>query len=57
MKNYSFVIKLAGTVIAENEQEATEKINAHLDELGTVDSEKYDLSWPDASWDMESELE
>ena len=56
MKDYNFVIKLAGSVSAKNEQEANDKINAHLDDLGQVESLKYDLSWPDVSWDMEYEL-
>lgn len=56
MKDYAFVIKLAGSVSAKNEKEANEKINAHLDDLGDVDSSMYDLSWPDVSWDMEYEL-
>ena len=56
MKNYAFVIKLAGSVSAENEQEANDKINAHLDDLGKVESAQYDLYWPDVSWDMEYEL-
>lgn len=54
--NYAFVIKLAGSVSAENEAEANEKINAHLDDLGAIDSAKHDLHWPDASWEMESEM-
>ena len=53
MESYDFVIKLAGTVIAKTQEEAEEKINAHLDELGAIDSERYNLSWPDASWDLE----
>jgi hypothetical protein len=56
MKDYAFVIKLAGSVSANNEQEANDKINLHLDDLGQIDSLKYDLSWPDASWDMEYEI-
>jgi hypothetical protein len=56
MNNYQFVIKLAGSVSANNEQEANDKINLHLDDLGEIDSLKYDLSWPDVSWDMEYEL-
>ena len=56
MKYYNFVIKLAGSVSAENEQEANDKINAHLDDLGNVESAQYDLHWPDVSWDMEYEL-
>jgi hypothetical protein len=50
---YEFVIKLAGSVGANSREEAVEKINAHLDDLGDVDSLKYDISWPDASWDLE----
>ena len=57
MNNYNFVIKLAGSVSANNEKEANAKINGHLDDLGEVESLiKYDLSWPDVSWDMEYEL-
>ena len=56
MKYYNFVIKLAGSVGAENEKEAHEKINLHLNDLGEVDSTRYDLGWPDVSWDMEYEL-
>ena len=56
MKYYNFVIKLAGSVYARNEEEANEKINLHLDDLGQVESLKYDLSWPEVSWDMEYEL-
>ena len=54
--NYAFVIKLAGNVLAKNEAEANKKINAHLDDLGNVNSDKHDLHWPDASWEMEYEL-
>ena len=53
MKNFDFVIKLAGSVSAKNAKEAEEKLNAHLDDLGQVDSLKHDISWPDASWDLE----
>jgi len=56
MKSYDFVIKLAGSVSANNEQEAWDKINSHVDDLGAVDSLRYDLEWPDVSWDMEYEL-
>ena len=56
MKYYNFVIKLAGAVGAENEQEANDKINAHLDDLGQIESAQYDLHWPDVSWDLEYEL-
>jgi hypothetical protein len=56
MKNYNFVIKLAGSVYARNEEEANEKINLHLDDLGQVESAKFDLNWPDVSWDLEYEL-
>ena len=56
MKHYNFVIKLAGSVYARNEEEANEKINLHLDDLGQVESLKYDLYWPEVSWDMEYEL-
>jgi hypothetical protein len=56
MRSYDFVIKLAGSVSANNEEEAHEKINLHLDDLGAVDSLRYDLEWPDVSWDMEYEL-
>jgi hypothetical protein len=56
MKDYAFVIKLAGSVSANSEQEAWDKINSHIDDLGDVESLKYDLSWPDVSWDLEYEL-
>ena len=56
MRDYAFVIKLAGSVSANNEKEAHEKINLHLDDLGEVDSSRYDLGWPDVSWDMEYDL-
>ena len=57
LNNYNFVIKLAGSVSANNEKEANAKINGHLDDLGEVESLiKYDLSWPDVSWDMEYDL-
>jgi len=56
MKNYAFVIKLAGSVSANNEQEAWDKINSHVDDLGNVESAQYDLNWPDVSWDMEYDL-
>jgi hypothetical protein len=56
MKDYAFVIKLAGSVSAKNEKEAHAKINAHLDDLGAVDSSRYDLGWPEVSWDMEYDL-
>jgi hypothetical protein len=56
MRYYHFVIKLAGSVSAENEQEANDKINAHLDDLGQVESAQYDLHWPEVSWDMDYEL-
>jgi hypothetical protein len=56
MRSYDFVIKLAGSVSANNEQEAWDKINSHVDDLGAVDSLRYDLEWPDVSWDMEYEL-
>ena len=56
MKDYAFVIKLSGSVSAKNEKEAHEKINLHLNDLGEVDSSRYDLGWPDVSWDMEYEL-
>ncbi len=54
--SYQFVIKLSGYVEAENYTEAEKKINAHLDDLGKVDSDKHDLGWPDASWELEREL-
>ena len=56
LNNYNFVIKLAGSVMANNEKEAHEKINLHLNDLGEVDSTRYDLGWPDVSWDMEYDL-
>ncbi len=49
----NFVIKLAGSVEADNYEQAEAKLNAHLDELGAVDSDKHDLNWPDASFDLE----
>jgi hypothetical protein len=52
---YNFVIKLVGSVQAASEKEANKKINAHLDELGKVDSGP-DLGWPDCSWEMEYSL-
>jgi hypothetical protein len=56
LKDYTFVIKLAGSVSAKNEKEAWNKINSHVDDLGDVESLKYDLSWPDVSWELEYEL-
>jgi hypothetical protein len=56
LKDYAFVIKLAGSVYAKNEKEAWNKINSHVDDLGDVESLKYDLSWPDVSWELEYEL-
>lgn len=56
MATYSFVIKLAGEVQADNYDQAEARINAHLDELGEIDSLKHDLSWSDASWELEREL-
>jgi hypothetical protein len=56
LKYYNFVIKLAGSVYARNEEEANEKINLHLDDLGQVESAKFDLGWPDVSWDLEYDL-
>jgi hypothetical protein len=54
LKYYKFVIKLHGAVGANSEQEATDKINAHLDDLGDVESIiKYDLGWPETSWELE----
>lgn len=55
-KNYAFVIKLAGSVSAKNEAEANKKINAHLDDLGAIESAQHDLHWPDVSWEMEYAL-
>jgi hypothetical protein len=46
MKTYSFVIKLAGEVEAESYDQAEAKLNAHLSELGKVDS-----------WDLELDSE
>lgn len=57
MKSYGFVLKLVGSVEADTYEEAERKINAHLDELGKVDSEKHGLGWPEASWELENELE
>lgn len=56
MNHYSFIIKLSGNVGAETYEEAEAKLNAHLDELGKIDSEKHDLHWPDASWELEREM-
>ena len=57
MKYYNFVIRLHGAVGANDEKEAIDKINAHLDDLGEVESLiKYDLGWPETSWELESEL-
>ena len=56
LKDYAFVIKLAGSVSAKNEKEAWNKINSHVDDLGDVESLKYDLSWPDVSWELDYEL-
>ena len=55
MNKYSFVIRLEGAVMANNEKEANEKINAHLDELGQIESAQYDLNWPDTSWELEKQ--
>jgi len=52
MNEYAFVIKLSGGVSAKDKEEAVAKINAHIDELSKVDSLKYDLEWPDVSWDI-----
>jgi hypothetical protein len=56
LNNYNFVIKLHGSVSANSEKQAHKKINAHLDDLGDVDSSRYDLGWPEVSWDMEYDL-
>lgn len=53
MKSFTFIIKLAGSVEADTYEQAEAKLNAHLDELGAVDSDKHDLTWPDASFDLE----
>jgi hypothetical protein len=54
MTYYNFVIRLHGAVGAENEAEAIAKINGHLDDLGEVESLiKYDLGWPETSWELE----
>lgn len=42
--------------MANNEEEANKKINAHLDDLGAIESAQHDLHWPDASWEMEYAL-
>ena len=55
LNKYGFVIKLEGAVMANNEKEANEKINAHLDELGQIESAQYDLNWPDTSWELEKQ--
>jgi len=53
MKKYKFVIKLHGAVDANSEQEAIDKINGHLDDIGDVESLiKYDLGWPETSWEL-----
>jgi hypothetical protein len=52
---YIFTIKLSGSVEAASYAEAEAKISAHVDELGKVNSEKYDLGWPDVSWEIEEE--
>jgi hypothetical protein len=56
MRKYEFAIKLEGAVMANSEQEAWDKINSHVDDLGNVDSTKYDLNWPDVSWEVEHYL-
>ena len=56
MTDYNFVIKLHGSVSAINHKEAEAKINAHLDDLGEIDSSRYDLGWPEVSWELESEV-
>ena len=53
MKDYEFVIKLNGIVSAETREEAEEKINAHLDDLGKIESKQHGIHWPDASWEVE----
>ena len=56
MKHYNFVIKLHGAVGANSEQEAIDKINGHLDDLGQVESIiKYDLGWPDTYCELEEQ--
>jgi len=52
MQDYEFVIKLNGVVSAESEKDAVEKINAHLDDLGKIESKQHDLHWPDAEWEI-----
>ena len=52
LKYYNFVIKLHGAVGANDEKEAIDKINSHLDDLGQVESAQYDLGWPDTSWEL-----
>jgi hypothetical protein len=52
-KSYEFIIKLSGSVSADSREEAIAKINAHIDDLGDVDSSAHNLEWPDASWSLE----
>jgi hypothetical protein len=47
---------LQGVFLLKMKQKQTEKINAHLDDLGAIESAQHDLHWPDASWEMEYEL-
>lgn len=54
MKTYDFVVRLNGAVLAENANDAINKLNAHLDELGKVDSTQY-LSWDNVEWDLEQD--
>lgn len=44
---FDFTVRLSGVVSADSWTEAREKINKHLDSLGSVDSGD-DISWPDA---------
>jgi hypothetical protein len=54
MTYYNFVINLYGAVGANSKEEAIDKINGHLDDLGEVESIiKYDLGWPDTSYEVE----
>jgi hypothetical protein len=53
MKKYEFTINLMGSVLAASSAEAEAKIQAHLDDLGDVDSSMHDLNWPEVSWDLE----
>ena len=55
MKTYDFVVRLNGAVLAENANDAINKLNAHLDELGKIDSTAHLLSWDNVEWDLEQD--